>query len=999
MRKLYFLFPLPLLCILLLGFQPAERFEPNRIITVRDGLPQSFVSGIFQDANGFLWVSTLNGLGRYDGRSFKNYVHLPSDPNGISSNIILSLFNAGNDELWLCYMDGRIDQLNTVTGKVVHLWKDKNMELLKNESAHFKTLLRNNKGTAWMMANDGGFFSINLNTKTATHYSPADLHLREKIIGMAVRNENISLLTKTQLISCDSNNRINSITNYPFASIDLLNAGPIYSPGVRPNGDLIIPDASGIKVWNPDNHFFKQVFFRRLTPSKSNAWFDHRGNYFFENDTAICLLKPDNFFSQWSVASHTVKGIPTSISIDRSGVLWIGTNGFGLRQYNLFKTGLPGYENQHSFVTDVLVQLNVPQMEVAKTFLTKSVPFANRSATQHDSVWITDIYQYRTEPRLALFYNGHITEKIFHSTDAAAKEIQDIKFLTTGPSSFLWGTNQRYQLVWLDQQRSVFHLFPAIAIDAKEDVNGIITDDNKTFYISTTRNFYYYNRLTGITQKLTASLPSTDLLHICNDTDNNAVLWIGTLSDGLIRFDKHTKKTQVFSTATGLPNNTIYSIVAGNDQLLWCSSNKGIFAFNKKNQTARSFTSRDGLTDDEFNRYSYMTLPGGQLAFGGPTGYTIFNPSKLESDTYDPAVVVTDLSINNEPYQKVPPSDVKELHLAYNQNFINVVFTAMQFDFPEKIQYRYMLEGLDQNWIITGNDNKAAYTSLPPGTYTLLLSATNTAGKWSSHTSSIKIFIAQPFWNTWWFYLCLSIFVFFVLYLFLNTRIRSIKKVQTQKLMYEREAMELHALALRAQMNPHFIFNCLNSIKALIQEKQSKKAVSYLTTFSVLIRRQLSNKSNEISLHDELETCRLYLELEAMRFEDHLSYSITPYDDEELGQTKVPPLILQPIVENAIIHGLLPSENGGMINVSVYREGEYCVCAIKDNGIGRAASKLNKQKSTLLHRSEGLHLLEERIAVNSRINGHINSLETIDLSDPDGKAAGTLVIIKFYIDV
>jgi hypothetical protein len=238
MRKFLLSF-LPALCFLLQGFQAAEHIEPNRLLTVRDGLPQSFVSGMFQDDNGFLWVSTLNGLGRYDGRSFKNYVHLPSDTSGISSNIILYLFDAGNKELWLCYMDGRIDQFNTVTGNVVHLWKNKHFVRLKNESGNFKTLLRNNKGSAWMMAGDGGIFEIDLQKKTTVHLSPADLHLQEKVLGMAVRNEKLLLLTKTRLVSCNENTRVNTSIPYPFKSIGQASPGPSYSPGVRPNGDLL----------------------------------------------------------------------------------------------------------------------------------------------------------------------------------------------------------------------------------------------------------------------------------------------------------------------------------------------------------------------------------------------------------------------------------------------------------------------------------------------------------------------------------------------------------------------------------------------------------------------------------------------------------------------------------------------------------------------------------------------------------------------------------------
>ncbi len=144
----------------------------------------------------------------------------------------------------------------------------------------------------------------------------------------------------------------------------------------------------------------------------------------------------------------------------------------------------------------------------------------------------------------------------------------------------------------------------------------------------------------------------------------------------------------------------------------------------------------------------------------------------------------------------------------------------MQFNFPDKIQYRYQLRGFDKDWVITGNENKALYTSLPPGDYTLVLNVSNTSGKWSSHVLSIHIIIAPPFWKSWWFFLITAIALCLVIYLFLRSRINGIKKAHALQIQFEREAMELHAMALRAQMNPHFIFNCLNSIKALIRKRR-----------------------------------------------------------------------------------------------------------------------------------------------------------------------------------
>lgn len=218
-------------------------------------------------------------------------------------------------------------------------------------------------------------------------------------------------------------------------------------------------------------------------------------------------------------------------------------------------------------------------------------------------------------------------------------------------------------------------------------------------------------------------------------------------------------------------------------------------------------------------------------------------------------------------------------------------------------------------------------------------------------------------------------------------------------MQFERTATELHARALGARMNPHFIFNCLNSIKALIQEKQDQKAVSYLTTFSTLIRRQLNNTSNEITLQDELDTCRLYLQLEAMRFEDRITYDFSVDLEEWQKQISVPPLILQPIIENAIVHGLLPSEDGGHIAIKVYHQDEYVVCEVQDNGIGREAAKINRQKSSILHQSKGMLLLQERILMHNKQRMQNSSLQTIDLYYADGKAAGTQVIIKFNLEI
>ncbi len=252
-------------CFCTLAGLEAQPPEPSKIITVRDGLPQSFVSGIFQDQNGFLWIATLNGFSRYDGRGFKYYQHSFSDSSGLSGNIILHLFNAGNDELLLGYIDGKMDLFNAVSGRIVHLWQNKSFDPLRTESAYFKSLVTDGRGICWMIANDGGIYRIDLTAIKVTHFSAADLKLPEPIVGIAIQKQTLLLFTKTTMSVRNGELAIIKNVSYPFHTINTFNTGvvSIYSPTIRSNGDLIISDSDGIKIWNPSSGSFHQQLLKK----------------------------------------------------------------------------------------------------------------------------------------------------------------------------------------------------------------------------------------------------------------------------------------------------------------------------------------------------------------------------------------------------------------------------------------------------------------------------------------------------------------------------------------------------------------------------------------------------------------------------------------------------------------------------------------------------------------------------------------------------------------
>ena len=214
--------------------------------------------------------------------------------------------------------------------------------------------------------------------------------------------------------------------------------------------------------------------------------------------------------------------------------------------------------------------------------------------------------------------------------------------------------------------------------------------------------------------------------------------------------------------------------------------------------------------------------------------------------------------------------------------------------------------------------------------------------------------------------------------------------------MHEKELLELEAKALRAQMNPHFIFNSMNSIKSLINKNENDKAVNYLTTFSKLIRTLFNNSDKrEVSLYEELETCKLYTQLEKMRFADKVNFVFEIDEKIDMKDIKVPALIIQPFIENAIWHGVMPKESGGKVTVSIKRKSETIECAIDDDGIGRELSKKYKTDYEATHQSKGIGLTQSRLELDKLLNEREDAIFIIDKEDENGKPTGTKVIISF----
>jgi sensor histidine kinase YesM len=281
-----------------------------------------------------------------------------------------------------------------------------------------------------------------------------------------------------------------------------------------------------------------------------------------------------------------------------------------------------------------------------------------------------------------------------------------------------------------------------------------------------------------------------------------------------------------------------------------------------------------------------------------------------------------------------------------------------------------------------GNKGEVQYANLSPGTYTILLRAANANGDFANDNITIHFIIHPPFWKTNWFLALVVLLAGFFIYWLFRRRVNIVKR----KAALQQQMSELEMKALRAQMNPHFIFNSLNSIQECIVTKNTDAAYNYLSQFSKLVRRILENSGKEmVPLKEEQELMQWYLSLEQLRFTDEFTFSIQ--NNCSNPQIEIPSMIVQPFIENALWHGLANKQGKKIISLVFNDDNTGIAIEISDNGIGRKAAALLPRRPD--KQSMGLDITKERLQNYS----HTSSIEIIDLLDTNGNAGGTKVII------
>lgn len=331
-------------------------------------------------------------------------------------------------------------------------------------------------------------------------------------------------------------------------------------------------------------------------------------------------------------------------------------------------------------------------------------------------------------------------------------------------------------------------------------------------------------------------------------------------------------------------------------------------------------------------------------------------------------------------------------NLAYHQNYLKISFNGIGYSGKEKIQYRFHLQGYDKEWNYSDN-NFANYSMLPPGKYVFEAEAMNKFGVWSQEPIKINILINKPYWQQWWFIVSVLTLVITIVLMLAYFRIKQIENREEEKTRLNKKMADLELGALRAQMNPHFIFNTLSSIQQYILSNNTEQANFYLSKFAKLMRSIVQNSQKPfISIKEEVETLKLYCELERLRASDKFEFEILVDEKLDLLNDQIPPMLIQPYVENAIRHGVSPLEKDGMISIHIKKQDEHIVCSVLDNGVGREKSKeLNKER-VKTHQSLGMIITRERLEILNKMSNSSLNVSISDLFENE-EACGTKVEI------
>lgn len=938
-------------------FDPEQEIFTHYVLdSLLPNLDRTEIKKILIDEKGIIWLATYaNGLIRFDPDKKDMQQFLPEEIRGKTfrerrRNTFFDLIQDKTqpDIFWIAGRAGlfRFDRSTNTLEKIPQ--PEEGLSPLQQLfNRHYTTIIQMKDNELWLGAKGGGLAQYRIKEQLWERYyeSPAFFEQESEAY-----NQVADLMKKSEdeIWFCDLtkgfgvfNIPSGTFQFFPHDLTDRHRIGADQAFMVEKTGaDLIWishPKQKGISLLDPSLNQFKEVVVKGL--SKEDLFEDQASAFHFDSDTRKL------FVSYWG-ADHCLV--------------------FDHQMELLQKISQAGREGIESNFSHLVMDHNRDIWARVGISLGKYNPKSKKFEL------------YEKDKLAALPEDGSDLTEIFESSG------QTLWLGTTGGGLIKMEQSGQFTQYIDEAEKNGVHPGATI-VDILEDAQGYL-------WIGTNRGLYRMdtvsNTFVNLDNETGFQLLPEDIIYEM-ELDEDGQLWVGYLASGIFVIDPvRLEVVKTFSRGKELPTNNIVGIEKDAAGRMWIITKRGLLCYLPDQEEFLLFNKKDGLLGDMLETgINYGS--NGNIYFGVAGGFHYFNPDSLFNRQDLPVLAISNFQVIDQKKEL----DQNLIELPYDSNFLSFEFAVLSYSLPEKNKYAYRLENFDEQWTFAeGIDRKAIYRKVPPGEYTFQLRGANYLGQWSEETLQIPIIIHPPWWQTNWFYLLSVLLLAGLSYWWYRT----LAERRKRKEQFQRQLAEYEIKALRAQMNPHFIFNSLNSIKLLIQNKQEEEAITYLSKFSKLIRKVLQlSERQDISLSEELEIAKLYLNMEKLRFEDSFNFEIHVDENVDPSFVSVPPMIFQPYLENAIWHGLLHLESEGQLCLRIeQRQNGWC-CIIDDNGIGREKAQALKSKSATTKKSMGLQLSANRLTQHKLINGQNIQLDIIDKKDAGGSALGTRVEIFF----
>lgn len=911
-------------------------------ISTKNNLPNSVIYNIEQDSLGFLWLSSDDGLIRYDGQNFQVFTSKHNSPNSLTYNSFNDMHIDASGNPWILF-PGVLDKLNTKTGEITHFHAPKTKINDPLFNAYRFTLTPENN--IFITSRSGGLFLLHKNDSIiqdlfenkqifpaiskqleAISYKNNCLFVgrkREGIYQIYLDEDNSRILNVAKIadsnhnefstILADDNNNLWVGTSQGLIRVNLSN-GKVDTFEANKRNNQFLPASEVLSLF---------------VDKRNNLWIGTR-----ENGLSIVPISEiDAHADHASSTKYTPTDREGSLSNrcineifeDRDGNIWLGTYSGGIQfiaDYNKKIHALnyiPGHPKSisHPKVWGITedqtgniwigtdgggIDVWHPQKGVIKRL--------NQNSGLSDNAILCAATMQNGELWFGTYRGGinrinPVTEEIkIHPHLPAATAgyyTTDIRTIYQTPSGEIWvGTNVN-GLCSYQRETDSFVSIPELG---NIDVRALLATSKNILWIGTHTNGLIKYNITDKSKKIykpipdsNNCIPSVNINYLTQSLDGR--LWIGTELGGLSCFDTINENFENFDSNTGLANNTILSILEDKNGFLWVSTNVGISRFDPIGKSFINYNQENGVLPGEFLNSSCIRAKNGNFYFGSSNGLNYFDPDFIRTSEYSPKVVFTELKIFNKNVlpgketidKKIEFSPVVQLN--HKQSVFTVVFQAIQFPFANKCMYKYMLEGYDEQWNMGGTNNSATYRQLPPGTYTLKVRASNVDGVWSNKVSSLQIEIIPPFWKTTWAFIAYTVFLFLIAAAVFRFRMSQIKtrnqlhyeqKIRQQEHQIHLERLEFFTNISHELRTPLTLVECaVDDLKYNLENTRNKKIKEAIKTASFHSSRLLE-LINQLLEFRRIETGNPHLKIEKINLNKWLAEYLSNF--KELADNK-----------------------------------------------------------------------------------------------------------------